>query len=247
VLFGLFYVALTVSLLPGTPISLAAGAVFGAAGGTALISASTATSAAVSFLIAHHLAHDRVARKVGQYPKLRALYQALGRKESWKIVAAIRLSHAMPFGLQNLLLGVTPIRFWPYLLATWVSTLPGIFLFVYLGDLGARALEAGEGGPTATPSGWLVRGLGLLAAVTAVLYVGHVGRKAIKDEIDIDLKGTGPLKQPLRADQPAPAWATLTLLLASISLLAASVWTYHVRDSIRQHVESWFVTAADGR
>src|SRR5262249_3652152 len=61
VLFVLLYVLLTVVLLPGTPITVAAGAVFGPLVGTALISLASTTSAALSFLIGHNLAREAVA------------------------------------------------------------------------------------------------------------------------------------------------------------------------------------------
>src|SRR5437868_1580500 len=60
-LFGVFYVLLTMLLLPGTPITVAAGAVFGPAEAAALILAAAAVSASLSFLIARYVAHDRVA------------------------------------------------------------------------------------------------------------------------------------------------------------------------------------------
>src|SRR5262249_35460476 len=44
VLFALLYILLTIVLLPGTPITIAAGAVFGPLPGTALISFASTTS-----------------------------------------------------------------------------------------------------------------------------------------------------------------------------------------------------------
>src|SRR5918911_1009190 len=101
----------------------------------------------------------------------------------WKVVVAVRLSHAIPFGLQSLLFGLTPVPFRTYLLATWAAVLPGAFLYAYLGHLGAVALEARQ--EVATAAGrwqWAARVLGLLAAAAALLYVTHLARKGLKEQ-----------------------------------------------------------------
>ena len=100
---------------------------------------------------------------------------------------AVRVSHAMPFGLQNVIFGTTPIRFGPYLLATWFIMLPGAVIYAYTGDLGTRIIEgASKEEETLGPQGWLLRGLGLLIAAMAVLYVGHVTRRALREEANSD-------------------------------------------------------------
>src|SRR5207244_4032836 len=102
-----------------------------------------------------------------------------------------RLSQGIPFGVQNLVFGLTPVHFGPYLLATWAAMLPGIVLYVMLGRLGAAALE-GSDEVLAGPARWLVRLLGLAAAAGALLYVAHMARKAIKEQTGLDLSHPEP-------------------------------------------------------
>jgi uncharacterized membrane protein YdjX (TVP38/TMEM64 family) len=181
--FAALYVAVTVCLLPGTPVVLAAGAVFGTALGTGTIMAASTASAALSFCLSRYVAHDWFAGHVRHYPLIDRVWRALGRPGGWKVVAAVRLSHALPFGAQNLLFGLSPVRFVPFLAATVVAMLPGTLLYTYLGDLGARALGAGEDAP-AGPGGWVLR-LGTLAVIAlAVLYVGRFARRVLRDEAD---------------------------------------------------------------
>ncbi|HYT95115.1 MAG TPA: TVP38/TMEM64 family protein [Gemmataceae bacterium] len=243
-LFVLLYVAVTMLPFPGTPVTLAAGAVFGPILATVIISLASTLSAALWFLLARYLAHDKVARKIEQFPRLRALYRAVGREGGWKIVMAIRLSHAMPYGIQNVLLGLTPIRFVPFLLATVASMLPGTVLFSWVGSLGASALEGAELG-----GGWVVRLAVIVAAVLAMIYVVHVARKAIKEKTGIDLEKDDPLEHPEplstpQADMPQPhqgwAWDVIGLLLVALLLLVGAIWSYAERDAIRQAVEQWF-------
>jgi uncharacterized membrane protein YdjX (TVP38/TMEM64 family) len=186
VLFLAALVLATLVSFPVTPISIAAGAVFGSWGGVALLSLGTTVSAALSFLASRTVAHAVVAERIRHYPRLHAVYRALGARGSWKLVAAVRLSQGIPFGLQNLVFGLTPVRFGPYLLATGIAMLPGIVLYVTLGHLGAAALES-SGEVPAGPLRWLVRLVGVAAAGIALLYVAHTARKAIKEQTGLDL------------------------------------------------------------
>jgi uncharacterized membrane protein YdjX (TVP38/TMEM64 family) len=102
------------------------------------VSVAYTTAAALAFLISRHVARDRVRRKVEVSPKLAAVDEAIG-EQGWKIGALLRLSPAVPFSLQNYLYGVTGVRFWPAVLASWVAMLPGTFMYVYLGSLGKTA------------------------------------------------------------------------------------------------------------
>jgi uncharacterized membrane protein YdjX (TVP38/TMEM64 family) len=181
ILLGLFYVLSTVVLLPSWPTTLAAGALFGPGLGTVLISAASTVSAAISFGLGRFLAHSWVARRVVHYPRVHAVYRALGQQGNWKIVAAVRLGHMGPYGLQSFLFGLTPIRFGLYLFTTWLVMLPGTVVYVYLGRLGAVALEsAGSGAPPAGLATRLAEAVSLLVALGALAYVANVARWTIQ-------------------------------------------------------------------
>jgi uncharacterized membrane protein YdjX (TVP38/TMEM64 family) len=186
IVFVLAFVALTVVLLPGAPLNVAAGVIFGPLLGGVVTAIASNAAAAVSFGIGRGLAHRRAARLIERYPKLKAVYRTLKSREGWKLVAAVRLSHALPFGLQNFLLGASPVSFWAYLLTTIAVTLPGIFVIAYLGHLGAVALAPGE---TEQPSPWrwALRIGGLAVAAAAIYYIGRTVRRAIKERAHIDL------------------------------------------------------------
>ena len=81
------------------------------------------------------------------------------------MVLLARLSPVFPFVLLNYFLGLTPVRPPAYVLANLVGMLPGAFLFVYLGTLGASAA-------TASLSGWkLALQLGGLAATAGIIWL----------------------------------------------------------------------------
>jgi uncharacterized membrane protein YdjX (TVP38/TMEM64 family) len=239
VLLTLAMVAAVLVLLPVTPFGLLAGAVYGVVGGAAINFAASTASASAGFWIARRLARGPVARAVGRYPRLRAAYAALGGPDGWKVVAAVRVGHAGPLGLQNYFFGISPIRFWPFLLVSCAVMLPGAFLYSYLGAVAPAALAelAGEAAP-AGPGVWVLRAAGVFVAGCALLYVGHVARRAIKQAAADPAASAGAL--PAAAPPGGWPWGALAALAGAALLLAAAAWSCGEQDRVRQALERWF-------
>lgn len=186
VALGAIYILAALLFVPGSLLTLAAGAIYGLLLGTIIVSLASTTAAALAFLIARHAVRDTVRGKVEQSPRLAAVDAAIG-EEGWKIVMLLRLSPAVPFNLQNYLYGVTAVRFWPCVLASWVAMLPATFMYVYLGSLGGAAAA----GHDASPAEWTLRGIGLLTTVVVTVYVARLARNAIRRRTTIE-QGGGP-------------------------------------------------------
>src|SRR5205823_257613 len=92
---------------------------------------------------------------------------------------AVRLSHFLPFGVQSLLFGLSPVRFWPFVAATWLAMVPGTLLYTYLGSLAAAALGGEEGDPPG-PGSWGLRLCTLAVIALALLYVIHFARRTLR-------------------------------------------------------------------
>jgi uncharacterized membrane protein YdjX (TVP38/TMEM64 family) len=182
VVFILGYAVATVAFLPGSILTLASGFIFGLVQGTiySLIGATLGASAA--FLIARYVARSRIERKIAGNAKFAAIDKAVGR-EGFKIVALLRLSPAFPFNLLNYALGLTKVRFLPYLIAC-AAMLPGTLLYVYYGTaLGSLADLASS----KTPKGagfWTLLGVGLAATILVTTFVTRLAGKALRQEID---------------------------------------------------------------
>jgi uncharacterized membrane protein YdjX (TVP38/TMEM64 family) len=221
--FVVLFVGLTVVCLPGVPLNVLSGVVFGPVAGWLLTALASNASAAVSFLISRYLARRKAAELVEHYPRVKAVYHSMADKGSWKIVAAVRLSHALPFGLQNFLLGLTPVGFGPYLLTTWAVTFPGMFMLAYFGYIGAVSLSAAQDSASLSTWQWLARAGGLVAAAGAIVYLGHLVRQRIQE-------GIGELAPPAEEATDAPGrsglWATLGLALTSLGLLIVAVFCH---------------------
>ena len=180
VVFGLFYVVGALLFVPGAALTITAGAIFGLGWGTLVVSLASLTADVLAFLTARHLARAKVEQWAHQYPRFGAIDRAV-REGGWKIVALLRLSPTVPYSASNYLYGLTGIRFVPYTLASWVFTLPGTFLYVYLGYVGTESL----GGRSRTPGEWTLLLIGLLATVVAAIYVTRLARRALAARPDL--------------------------------------------------------------
>jgi uncharacterized membrane protein YdjX (TVP38/TMEM64 family) len=140
--FGLVYVVSTILFVPGSILTLGAGAIYGPVWGTILISLASTTGAACAFLVGRYVARDQVQAWIQKKPRFAALDEAVARKGGW-IVFLLRLSPVFPFNLLNYALGLTGVRFSKYLMASWVGMIPGTIAYVLIGYAGQQAL-AGE-------------------------------------------------------------------------------------------------------
>jgi uncharacterized membrane protein YdjX (TVP38/TMEM64 family) len=164
-IFAAVYIVATVLVAPGSPLTITAGLAFGIAGIPLVVIAAT-IGAALAFLVARYLARARVERMTEQRPKFKAVDQAV-TEDGWKVVMLLRLSPVVPFNLQNYMFGVSDIKFWHYVGATFIGIMPGTALYVYLGAIGAAAGSSGSGGVLK----WTFFGIGLVATVVVTVLI----------------------------------------------------------------------------
>jgi uncharacterized membrane protein YdjX (TVP38/TMEM64 family) len=177
-LFALVYIIATVMLVPGSILTLAAGALFGIWKGTLIVLTAASIGACCAFLIARHVARERVARHVQGDRRFAGIDRAIG-ESGWKIVALLRLSPIFPFNLLNYALGLTSVRLRDYVLAC-LAMLPGTLLYVYygrvIGDVAALAA-----GTRAAPgiTYYLFLGIGLLATLAVTALLARIAKREL--------------------------------------------------------------------
>lgn len=179
-IYSIVYAVATVLLLPGSLLTLAAGAAFGLLPGFASVLVGASVGAALSFLVSRHLARQRVEEWIREKPRFAAVDRAVA-KEGWKIVFLTRLSPIFPFNFQNYAYGLTRIRFWHYALASAIGMIPGAFLYVYLGTVGRTGLEAAAGGEEVQTLKLVLQIVGLLATVAVTIYITRIATRALKE------------------------------------------------------------------
>jgi uncharacterized membrane protein YdjX (TVP38/TMEM64 family) len=183
VVFILGYAVAAVAFVPGSLLTLAAGAIFGLVKGTVYTLIGATLGSAGAFLVARYLARARIERKIAGDPKFAAIDQAVGR-EGFKIVALLRLSPVFPFNLLNYALGLTKVTFLQYVAAS-IAMLPGTLLYVYYGKAaGSLAALAGGAETERGAVSWIFLGVGLLATIVVTTFVTRLAGRALRQEID---------------------------------------------------------------
>ncbi len=178
VVFVVIYVVACVFLLPGSALTLGAGAIYGVVTGTLLVSLASTLGATAAFLVGRYLLRERVAGWVARQPKFAAMDRAVAA-DSWKIVLLTRLSPVIPFAPLNYALGLTRVPWHVYVIGSWLGMLPGTVLYVYLGSLA----HAG-GGPGRRPIQWLGYGVGLMATLAVTWVLARLARRALQPVLD---------------------------------------------------------------
>lgn len=174
VLFVAIYVLACVLFIPGSVLTLGAGAVFGVVWGSVYVSLASTLGATASFLVGRYLARRWVARKIAGNAAFAAIDQAVAA-EGWKIVGLTRLSPVFPFTLLNYAFGVTRVSLRDYVLASWIGMMPGTVMYVYLGSLA----RAGAGGQQKSPAEWALYGVGLAATIAVTVVITRIARQAL--------------------------------------------------------------------
>jgi uncharacterized membrane protein YdjX (TVP38/TMEM64 family) len=178
VIFIALYVVAAVLFIPGSVLTLGAGAVFGVIRGSVYVSIAATLGAAAAFLVGRYLARDAIARQIEGNTRFAAIDKAVA-SEGWKIVGLTRLSPVFPFTLLNYAFGLTRVKFGHYVLASWIGMMPGTVMYVYLGSLA----KAASGERARTNGEWVLYGVGLLATIVVTIFVTRVARKALNQRI----------------------------------------------------------------
>lgn len=126
--FILLYTIAPVLFLPGLPITIAGGIIFGPFWGVVYSIIGATSGASVAFLISRYVARQWVERKLTS-PRWQQLNSSV-EKNGWKIVAFTRLVPLFPFNLLNYAFGLTPVRFIPYALTSAICMLPACIAFI---------------------------------------------------------------------------------------------------------------------
>ncbi|MEW6338549.1 MAG: TVP38/TMEM64 family protein [Acidobacteriota bacterium] len=141
--FVSLYAIAVVAAIPGSLLTIAAGAMFGSALGVGLVSLGSTLGAALAFAVARWFARESVS----QWLAGNAAFARLDRMtdEHGAIVVAItRLIPIFPFTLLNYGFGLTRVPFRTYVLWSWLCMLPGTILYVVGADAVVKGLAEGR-------------------------------------------------------------------------------------------------------
>lgn len=132
IVFIAVYVVATVAFLPGTPLTLLAGLLFGPVWGTLWTMIGATLGATSAFLLGRYVARDLVESWAAKNEQLKRLDEGV-EKHGWRMLIITRLVPLFPFNLQNYAYGLTRIRLDAYVLVSGVCMVPGIAAYTFAG------------------------------------------------------------------------------------------------------------------
>ena len=130
-IFFVVYITVTGLSLPGSAVmTLASGALFGFWYALLLVSFASSLGATLAFLVSRLLLRDWVQQRFSRY--LGALNAGFAKDGPFYLFS-LRLVPLFPFFVINLLMGLLPIRTWPFYWVSQLGMLPATVLFVNAG------------------------------------------------------------------------------------------------------------------
>ncbi|HEY5814126.1 MAG TPA: TVP38/TMEM64 family protein [Terrimicrobiaceae bacterium] len=175
--FIVLYTLTCVFFLPGSVLSVGAGAVYGFWFSTLLVATSSTVGAAVNFLTSRYLARNWMQSKLAHSAKFRALDKAVC-SEGWRMILVSRLSPIVPHSLVSYAAGLIRISFWKFTFASFVGFLPQSAAYTYVGAVVGKALRTSAGVTPHDPITWLFYVLGLVATLIVTAVTTRIARKS---------------------------------------------------------------------
>ena len=179
------YVAVCTFSVPGAPLTLGCGFLFGVAEGTLIATIGSTMGATVAFLIARFGGRGFFRAKVGRRIKFRRLDRA-ARRHGFTIVLLTRMSPVFPFNLLNYVFGFTSVHFRDYIFATMIGVVPVSILYVYVGSLMKTLAQVATGkvDPAALQPWVIVISLVLTVGAVAIMatFAKRMLEKALRAE-----------------------------------------------------------------
>ena len=182
VLLAGVYAVACVLFVPGAILTLGAGFLFGVVRGTIAVSVGSVLGATAAFLVGRTLLRGWIEKRVAAYPRFQAIDQAVGR-EGFKIVLLVRLSPIFPFNLLNYACGLTKVRLWQYVLASWIGMLPGTVMYVYVGSALKSLADVAGGTPKGGTPQTVFFIAGLVMTIVATVVVARVASRALQEAV----------------------------------------------------------------
>jgi len=182
--FALLYIFACVFFIPGSLLTLGAGAIYGVVTGSILVSISSILGATAAFLVGRYFARDWIAKKIEGNARFTTIDNAVA-KEGWRIVGLTRLSPVFSFNLLNYAYGLTRVSLKEYVLASWIGMLPGTVMYVYIGSLAGDIASIGaESAEAPSSAQWTINSIAFVATVLVTVYVTKIAKKALAEKID---------------------------------------------------------------
>lgn len=138
--FIVLYIVATVFFLPGTPLTLLAGLVFGPIFGALWTLIGASVGATLAFLTGRYATRGLVESWTENNERIKKLDEGVER-HGWRMLLITRLVPLFPFNLQNYAYGLTSVGLGTYVLLTTICIIPGVIVYAFAGGSLATAQD----------------------------------------------------------------------------------------------------------
>lgn len=173
--FILLYTLSCVLLLPGSVLSLGAGAVYGFLPATILVSLASVCGALANFLSTRYLLRGWMERKFATSHRFQALNH-VATKDAWRMIILTRISPILPHSLVSCAFGLSRVGFWRYTAASWLGFLPISAAYAYAGSVVGHAAK---GGLHQGPSAWIIYSLEIALTIAITVWITRRAHHAL--------------------------------------------------------------------
>jgi uncharacterized membrane protein YdjX (TVP38/TMEM64 family) len=197
-----FIVAL-LFMIPVTPISLAAGMLFGFWMGLFTVCIGSIVGPALNYFVGRKLAYGWVASLIARKRTLRAIDRAVA-DQGFKIVLLGRLSPFFPFGILSYVFSLSRVPFLIYLLASFLGVLPCTIAYAYLGSVANDLSDLLEGRNQQGILEMVLLWGGLVMSVIASIYITRVAKVALDEALAASDSPPSPPPPPATSQESVP-------------------------------------------
>lgn len=180
--FIVLYTFTCVVFLPGSVLTVGAGAVYGFWFSTTLVAVSSTVGAVVNFLTSRYLLHRWVQKKIGHSAQYAAMQAAIGN-DGWKLIMISRISPVVPHSLVSYAAGLTDMSFWRYTIASFIGFIPISAAYAYAGAIVGKTVRTTIGHTPHDPVKWAFYILGLIATIAVLIPSTRAATRAWKDHV----------------------------------------------------------------
>ncbi len=167
------YAMLASAFVPGSVLTMVAGATWGLFWGTLIIVPGTALATVASAWLGRTMLRDAAEPLLARYPLLVALDRAFAGR-AFRFVVLLRLSPVFPFAPGNYALGATSAPLWALGAGTLVGLVPVTMVWVYFGTIAGEAITAG--GLPESPWRTVLLAVGLPITVFIMVWLGRLAK-----------------------------------------------------------------------
>jgi uncharacterized membrane protein YdjX (TVP38/TMEM64 family) len=165
-----------VGIIPGSLLGILAGAVYGISAGFIASACGIVLGAYCAFALSRGALRPLIAGLLRRHNRLNQL-DSLVAKDSWRLVALLRVSPVMPFSITSYALGLSGIRQRDYLIGT-LASLPPLLGYVIIGALGGAGFTAKTQTEAVIHAALL--GLGILATIALTVHLSRLLARALR-------------------------------------------------------------------